>query len=769
MGGSRTSVQEEDIVKKIMAGIVSILFTLGPASGGENLAPDIFRFERLENYNVGHGLGLMRVVDMDGDGIKDVLLVDNSRSRIVVLGSKRIEKKKAESFDSNPNRLDFENRMERRTIIVNDEIRDMQVADMNGDGRADLLLLTNTNKIVYRVQRPDGTFENGESIGVPDANLRGGAMKLEDLNGDKVPEIVMLTADGFYVLSFSDGKFEKVRNVIPEPFGSNINYCDIWDVDGDGIRDVALGYAGDEQMLATALLDKDFSVRVTRFTSMGKLRTMKRFVDGGEETFAAVGADGKSVILKKFSAKDAGGRSARLAFAGIGVEREKNKDLPAPVWFDVNGDGIDDLTVVNPQNAEVIVKYGRPDGSFSLPANFPTLLDVTTLTWLRGGDGCVALVLSPREKILGCSGFEQSGRLGYPRQINVPGTPLALGDDLGGTGRIPLVTSEDKTYKQAHLVLLAYADGGAVVEKSVAIGELPAEPTGVVTFDLDQDGKNDALVFMRFKPPLVFLGTDDGFERARHELDPENRFFANVTAANFFPFDIDSDGKPELVLLTPRFLRAYRYDGAAGLKAVDQINAPTGSAWSVAYSRGQIVYVLDAVRGSIEKLVRDDRGVFARAEEFEVIKGHRTRIFVAEDGGLKVGLMDDRSYLVGRAGAVDVADTTIYELDEDDKGVLYGIDVADLNGDGVGDIVLLESFENHLLIFSRSDGEWKKRADFQIFEKKDAQGEMMREYQGSRRGRGMNFVLEDVNGDGLTDIVIHVHDRVLVYPAAKKN
>ena len=85
--------------------------------------------------------------------------------------------------------------------------------------------------------------------------------------------------------------------------------------------------------------------------------------------------------------------------------------------------------------------------------------------------------------------------------------------------------------------------------------------------------------------------------------------------------------------------------------------------------------------------------------------------------------------------------------------------VADLNGDGKNELLLREVKDHQIEVLYRSpDGEWKSGMRFEVFEGRSFQ---MRAVES---GEPREIVAAELTGDGLIDMAIIVHDRVIVYP-----
>ena len=83
--------------------------------------------------------------------------------------------------------------------------------------------------------------------------------------------------------------------------------------------------------------------------------------------------------------------------------------------------------------------------------------------------------------------------------------------------------------------------------------------------------------------------------------------------------------------------------------------------------------------------------------------------------------------------------------------------VGDLNADGQPDITLIDPGEHFVEIVTKaSNGELEKGLSFKVFERKS-----MRNVSDLVEPRDIG--VGDVDGDGRTDLILMVHDRILIY------
>jgi hypothetical protein len=106
----------------------------------------------------------------------------------------------------------------------------------------------------------------------------------------------------------------------------------------------------------------------------------------------------------------------------------------------------------------------------------------------------------------------------------------------------------------------------------------------------------------------------------------------------------------------------------------------------------------------------------------------------------------------------DLAELDGYETPIKD-GQLHDVVSGDLNQDGRKDLVFLETAKNYLdvVIFDQSR-KLVPATRWQVFEQRTFRGRQ------SDQPEPREALIVDVTGDGKNDLVVVVHDRILVYP-----
>jgi enediyne biosynthesis protein E4 len=234
---------------------------------------------------------------------------------------------------------------------------------------------------------------------------------------------------------------------------------------------------------------------------------------------------------------------------------------PGVAWFDVNGDGFEDVVIGSGRGGQLAVFLNTGHGGFQRwvepPFSLPVTRDQTGILGMRLPDG-KALLLA------GSANYEDGLAAGPAvRQYEVaqrrlddsmPGQPsstgpLALGD-MDGDGELELFIGGrclPGRYPEAAASLL--------LRRSSGRWQIDAEPTrllrgvglvsGAVWSDLDGDGLPELLLACEWGPVRVFKNQGGRFRDATADLGLErwSGWWSGIATA-----DLDSDGKLDIVV-----------------------------------------------------------------------------------------------------------------------------------------------------------------------------------------------------------------------------
>jgi FG-GAP repeat. len=719
----------------------------------------------------------LQVADLDGDGRMDLAVANNDRSAIDILyqlkpGEKRPEP--ARSVRTNRWEPVIEDaRFRKASVTTGVTVFDLTVGDFNGDGRIDLAYTGDPHALTLRLQQADGGWSEKRIPEAPTPLQFVGSMRAGDINGDKRTDLVLIgTKEIAYFEQQKNGELAAPRRyVLPD---ENCYGLELVDVNGDGRTDLVYLCHNSRDGLRVRLQNSNgefgpelaYPMKGTRCTlqilapatkTEGAIFAFAQEATGQLEVFQlehTSSADGQLVLRPRVFSPRTAGRSPACYALG-----------------DFNGDRQLDVAVGDPDGAQVYLYLRQSDGGFASPQRYPVFSDVRSLAaadW--DGDGSDELFVgSPREQSVGVAKFT-NGRLAYPQPLPFAGKPLAIAaGDLAADGRVLLTVLREEKGKR-HIEIWARSEDSAEQLKTFELPGLKTDPRAIRLIDANQDGRLDIAVFTPMDAMRLLV---QGDELAFTDLSTTPGFrkglVDNLDAAAVSTGDLDGDGKAELVASVSSFARAMRVQDGE-LTVVDQFNARDSSA-EIATSL--IVKSRDGKR--TEVILYDRKG-----EQFQVLRANAQGLFEVADSA-PAGKIDvlgaevraapgggSEAFFFGRdrfwwipLGQSDHALATLSTHATDLPDISYSDIIAgDFTGDGRPELVCVDPGRNLLEILKRGEEDrWESLMHFKVFE-------VDQHYQG-RRGSPMEpreTVIADVTGDGKKDLILLVHDRVLIYP-----
>lgn len=735
--------------------------------------PRFFGFEKPEIFKVGDGIEQLRSADLNGDGLLDLLMVNNRRSRIEVFYRRAVaeEAAKPAGKEEEVNELLVSGHYRQESISVSHRIIAMDVADINGDGHADIVYFGEPPELVVLAGRGDGTWASPVSIRVREKVIRSNALALADFDGDGRRDVALLTENA--VLLFAqqaDGTLSR-----PEIYGNGSDSVVMImgaDVNSDGRVDLLMAGSGETP------------VAVRFQEANGRLGPLVRFRVPGLRSLTPSHREGETTSL--YTIESRSGRLKRWAYdpaAAVVADVQWPTNLFAYPFTaratrrqvlsaDLTGNGLADLVVTDPDNAQLAI-FAQSEGVGFAPGEvFATLMRVQDICAGRLGEQDVLFVLSREEKSIGMSKWT-GGRLSFPQPVPAVGTPVTMsaGRLVAGQGdRLVYVSEVPEAGFEVHIQpveTLTTSTQPATV--SVGLGKLDGAPTGIRLADANQDGLTDILIFSRFEPLRVVLQQPDGgFELFSGGEGAGVGLVKEANPVAFATADVDGDGRLEILLGQKAFVRALTIrDGR--WTVIDQINAP-GTANNVmglsmippaAGGKWPRLSLYDRSSGEVHTYARDESG------KYEVVNSTSVGTFelslfvsgqFSGDGREQLLIADPTTFaLVGIDLSRPELRETAYFQAPNEESILVDSAPGDLNGDGVADVVVIDGKENQLFILTTGPrGELVPAVRFRVFERNS--------FRGGRGGsEPRELVVRDMNGDGKDDLAILVHDRLIVY------
>ena len=748
-----------------------------------------FGFDGLEVVKVDRNAGPVVTADFDGDGRIDLAVANNFKSRIEL----HVQKPGASPEDDpdwsgSVNEVPPHWRFRRIEIPVSHQVTAMAPFDFNGDGRMDIVYAGQPGTIVFLEQVRPGVFEAVRRVPQKGLSSSRDGFVLADLVGDGRMDLAAIVS-GQPVVWTLDGT--KLGDPVELNSGEQVVALLVGDFDGDGHNDLG-AVAPDNAApirLWLASVEKDdgrINARLgaQRRFEMPPLReaTVVRLPGAGKDLLARIERQSKRIVVEELVEDAGASRDASLeVFSRAGGSKKRSYAVA-----DVDGDGLEDVLVTDPAASAVVVYRQLAGRGLQPGVAMPSFAEIDSIAAgdVDGKPGAEVFVLSEKEGVVGRSSWKD-GSLSFPTAmpISAGSTPAVLElAELEGRPVVAVVTKDGRNYQ---VELLPTGEGAA---ESVKLGSLVKAPDAILGIDADQDGHGDLLLFTADKPMTMLQAVvKDG--KVSYELR-ESKDMAQfglaqaAGAANSLAFDVDGDGREELVVADRNFIRALRYaggEGGAGWQVVAQMNAQRGDAKLVAItaSGGRLV-AGDKENNELAVFARGEGGASSQAggassqaggawsqvDEHPVtgfrFTGVRSGAFRGKDSRDLMLVGDDGFAVAQLDGARLAFEEVASHRGDRTQQVDHELAAGDVNGDGFLDLLALDAGEQSLGVLSFSEtGRLVPITGFKVFESRIFQGGEPREFEPSMA------IVADVTGDGADDIVLLCHDRVLIYPQAK--
>lgn len=653
----------------------------------------------------------------------------------------------------------------------------LRAVDINGDNKLDLALL-GAGKLYLLKQKVDDSGKAG--LGEPEelynSARKASGLEIVDVNGDGLLDLVTISPRASHPVTI---RLQKNQSFGPDFRVKMSPFADVLfrDIDGDGKVEL-LGIQGNTRRI---LVYQWRPVSEKPQFSLKEPRLLSYRPDGAAS-------------------------SRRVAFG------------------DVNDDGRSDLIVTYGDLAEADVSLQGDDGKLKPPVRSPVLSDIQGLTVgnFDGIPGNEVIFASVTEKVIGRSRWQDRGRLSIPENEALPGlgdkipepllvarfplpNPIPEGMNLQGAspGQDLIFNLLRLASGHYRLLLLSYGDQGHLLTHLSRDMKASAQPRGVQVLDINGDGLQDLIVFIPYDNPKVFLsGVQDG-ALAFNEVSESKDFGISqlaklepkaVSVARF-PAGQESDekahsspGAKDLMIASKSHARALRFTSNGRLEILEQFSSRGTSAnilgalaINLDADEAPEVLTFDGTTNAVDLLDRGERDIYRHVRSIDM-GGIGFEGFDAQDVDgdslLDVVIYGSESIAVLLRGQEADGFVQCAEFDPGDEsygrvedfGKPYRMVLGDLNQDDLLDLGFVTDSRYYFTIVqpeTRSTktekgtrallGKLVPKFRFQIFEEKS----YMR--RGNESYGPRQLVVSDVTGDDKDDLVMLIHDRILLY------
>lgn len=734
-----------------------------------------------EIYPIDDQISLLHAADLDGDGLNDLIVVNNLRAKINLLYNQTGKTNRAAKPERKLeiNELPPDARFRIDSIPTDERMAALAVADMNGDGRPDLVCYGDAKDLEIIYNQGTNGWSDPKHWHIEDGRMDGNALVVGDLNGDGRPDVVLLGDNNslYYLPQQPDHTFGEPQKI---PYSGTPKAVQIADVNGDGRQDLLLVDWDSQTPFRFRLQNSSGQLGPEMYFKFQPVRTYcADTLEGDSNLFvASIAANSDRAEVSEFTHRPAdvlSGTFRRGQFQVLPL-RQTSAAQRGLRWADVNGDGRPDLLVAEPESGQIAVYLQQPDGSLAPPKTFPSLAGVSQIAvsdWNGDGDPEI-FQLSQSERAVGVTQFDKEGRLPFPTLLPIDGKPLVMAVGALKPGAKPtLAVIVDKDGQRT--LLTRTADGKIRTQK--LSDSFTSNPATMAVQDVNQDGLADLVVLIPYEKIKVLLQKPGG-DFDEENVDPpggaiEQPWFASA--------DVDGDGKTELLLPQNNFIRAVVLEQQAKMpdstnkpawvfRVRDQINGAAGDskiAGATAVANGTnafpSLFLLDTEHKQLTLCDRDTNGVWRVTRNVELPVSDFTGLQTVALGGTNVQSVAflGQNAVAWMPLAGDVWDfTTLDGYDTPIKDAyLNDVVAGDFSGTGHKDLVFLETAKNNLDIVSfNSHHKLVPAVRWQVFEAHTFRG------AANALPEPREAVVADVTGDHKNDLIVLVHDRILVYP-----
>ncbi|MBK8099979.1 MAG: VCBS repeat-containing protein [Planctomycetes bacterium] len=647
-----------------------------------------FGFTGPHIVKIGDGIHSLTLADHDGDGRKEILVTDPRRARLMTL------RWRDGAFAQEP-------------VSTDGQIAGFAVGDVHGDGKPDLLLVDARGRLIVR---PGG---DGKAVEPIDLGLGGRGVPIlpADLDGDKTTDLVAFARTGIRWITDIAGK---ANLSAIEPLDENAHSLLVEDLDGDRQTDLALIAPGPSMNLRFRRGHGDGTFGPWRICDTPELQHLIAMTAAdGQRALVTIEGPQRRIAQSRFAAA---ATQPALEWWALGDNQPTGRTGLPFVLTDVDGDGDQDLVLAQPERARLLL-FLAGNGTFAMRA-VPTLAGIGCLA--AGdvdGDGKIDLVMaSPEEDALawksGAAALDA-----FPERLQCADKPVACAVDPEG-GVLVLARTEKR---DAHV---ARVRPGQEAQKLLDLGRLPADPMRMLVADLgDAEGRELAFVvpgeglrIVSLQPAAAAAPAAAGKGKSAGDIAGFTKKIedgALVLAQH--------EGQPALLVARDRFLRLFRSDAQGQPRVLAQDNGPEGTAeltLATIMQSGDRLY-FDKKNN---KLIRTRRDAPAVATELPPMEF--SHLLTTGDAALLLGV---RGVLrVPFRDGVALQRLALHEPPTLKTRYWHGM-AGDLDHDGLDDLALIDGNLPGVQILAGGKNELQRALAMPTFEAPASDGETSRE------------------------------------------
>lgn len=739
-----------------------------------------YGFAEMDIIKLDYGIHSLVIEDFNNDKLLDIAIVNNHKNVIEIFLQKKDANTQSDSLfsdyeDIDINELAKSKNFENQQILVNTKIYNLVSGDFNSDGLTDLAYYGKPNGLYIIIQKKSDndklSWNSSRKIKIKDGLKYRNSIIAADINNDSQTDIILAGEKYIYILAQMDKNI--FRQPIKYPTATKPIRIMVTDLNKDKLQD-----------LIFTTTDRDFPLKI-RFgkadKQLGPINDV--FIDKPWHITTAQINDTKNIVL---ATDPQSGRLRCYQYQNSKENGDKDR-LPMQIYPLAAGQGSKrdiavakltgnsnlEIVISEPESAEIILYQQDKPLSPSKPIRFPSLAKINEIQVADLDNDKIdeLVILSIEEKALAISKY-QDGRITFPEPIDINDQPMAftLIKNKKSVDCFYIARDKDNAYYFNTINKLG-SKNPLTAKIKLKLKDIQSNPQGIKAFDADGNGLFDAIIFVnQYTPPIfIYQKTQGVFEVIK---TPSSRIslLQKATFAGTQITDIDNDKKTELLIASNNYARALIFtDGQWKVK--DQFNANSNENTITAAlfedfdnDGKRDILLFDGPHGLMQLLKIQEDGTYRFEKEFETSKWQIKKLISCQlsKKAKAILLFDGEKFAIISQHIDAIKFNEIFNYATKIKDGRYAIvEVGDINNDNKMDIVLVEYAKNHIEILTLDDDYQPQDAfRFKVFEHKS----YLRE-TGKSSVEPHQIEIADITGDAKNDLIVVIHDKIIIYPA----
>lgn len=709
--------------------------------------------------------------DLNQDGLNDLIFFNPEKSRIEILYRTADGNVPDRILPVKQNRWDpflEDAPYKKEYIFLPEPITVMTIGDLNEDGLLDIVCGSPVYGVSVYFRLKNSAWSDGMEVEAFKLRPDSISLKIRDgLEGD-TPKLFLFTEKGLEVIEFENGKAVYPSIVYREE--AKLAYgLHFYDVNSDGIEDWIYSVPSSKRSIRLRLGTKNgFGPERSFDIPIASFNPIPNFENNGK--FVGINKISKQVSVFSFEVgkkESPASPFQRLDF-DLFSEGEKQTSW---AFTDFNLDGHKDIVAATSSLGELCFLPAISNKEFGSIKKSPSLKGVTSLNSFKLGSNKKpgVLILSQMEEIIGISKFTSNGRFSFPQPIPVGLDPILSNCTDLNSDQIDeaLIILEDRSDFILQIWSLKNGEKFHLTQE-IELEEWKREPSGIFPCYLNDDDAVDIVLLSSRETAYLFLNDGNGtLQEVGEDSVLRKSFLREKNLSEVGSGDVDGDGIPDLLISAEGMVRAIKWKDD-DLNVINQFNStdPKAELRCPKYfdldgdGKNELIYFSGDyweglqmnAEGEYQKLYKiEDCSVVPSATSFLDSKNNKSLLSMGTSSLQVIVRSDDLSepgVLINSEYLTDLP--KVYHT---------GVDWGDFNHDGKMDLVCMDGRRQTLEFLSTDkEGKWTSTLHFEVFEKD-------LHYRGKKGGafEPRDGIVEDLNGDGLDDLVLLVHDRFLCY------